>query len=64
MGFFSEKQIDQLVSAPEVEKENNQEALKLAAGADTVVLALGENSLESEKQVLRQIYVYQITSLN
>ncbi|MDE3334952.1 beta-glucosidase BglX [Lactobacillus paragasseri] len=47
MGFFSEKQIDQLVSAPEVEKENNQEALKLAAGADTVVLALGENSLES-----------------
>lgn len=64
MGFFSEKQIDQLVSAPEVEKENNQETLKLAAGADTVVLALGENSLESGKQVLRQIYVYQITSLN
>lgn len=47
MGFFSEEQIDQMVSAPEVEKENNQEALKLAARADTVILALGENSLES-----------------
>lgn len=47
MGFFSEKQIDQMISSEEVEKENNKAAIELAKKSDTVVLAMGENALEA-----------------
>lgn len=47
MGFFTEKQIDDLISPKEVEKRNNKKALALAKNSDVVVLAMGENTLEA-----------------
>lgn len=47
MGFFTKKQIDQMISSAKVEKENNAKAIRLAQDSNTVVLAMGENTLEA-----------------
>ena len=47
MGFFTEKQIKDIISPEAIEKENNRKALSLAQDADVVILAMGENTLEA-----------------
>lgn len=46
LGFLNEKEIAEAVSTPKQEQKNNQEALEAAKKADTVVLALGEETYE------------------
>lgn len=47
MGFFNEKQIDQMISSKAVEQKNNEQAINLAKNSDVVILAMGENALEA-----------------
>lgn len=47
MGFFTKEQIDKMISTEKVEKKNNERAISLAQKSDTVILALGENTLEA-----------------
>lgn len=47
MGFFTEKQINEIISSEEVEKANNKEALSVAQKADTIVLTVGETTFEA-----------------
>lgn len=46
LGFLNEKEIAEAISTPKQEQKNNQEALEAAKKADTVVLALGEETYE------------------
>lgn len=46
LGFLDEKEIAEAISTPKQEHKNNQEALEAAKKADTVVLALGEETYE------------------
>lgn len=46
LGFLNEKEIAEAISTPKQEHKNNQEALEAAKKADTVVLALGEETYE------------------
>lgn len=47
MGFFSEDQINEMISADQVETQNNKKAIELAKKSDVVILAMGENALEA-----------------
>ncbi|MCP0888091.1 beta-glucosidase BglX [Ligilactobacillus sp. WILCCON 0076] len=47
MGYFSDEQIDQMISTEDVEVKRQQTAIETAKKADTVILALGEHTLES-----------------
>lgn len=47
IGFFSDEQIDKMISSDEVEQSNNVEAISLAKDSDVVILAMGENALEA-----------------
>lgn len=47
IGYFTDKEIDKMVSSAEVEQANNNEAIKIAKESDVVVLTLGESTLEA-----------------
>lgn len=47
LGFLSEKVIDDMISDDETESKNNQEAIRIASKADTIVLTLGEETYEA-----------------
>ncbi len=47
LGFLTEKDINKMVSSPEKERINIQNAIKAAKAADTIVLTLGEETYEA-----------------
>lgn len=47
MGYFSDEQIDQMISSEDTENKQHEKAISIAKEADTVIMALGEHTLES-----------------
>ena len=47
IGYFTDEEIDKMISSEKVEQKNNDEAVKIAQTADTIVLTLGESTLEA-----------------
>lgn len=47
LGFLSNESIDKMVSDDKTESKNNQEAIRIASKADTIVLTLGEETYEA-----------------